>query len=389
MCCTKRFKCFSILGGLPVVIFLGDDVQLPPVLDTPVYKANSKSPAGMHGALVWKEFNEAVLLKTVVHQAEDQTYFKNVLGALREYKLTQDHATWLQKFQWGDLLKSHGQSFIDDMDENSLFVFPTHNEEWLHNKTKILKANERNPIAKVDAISHGSHAKGVSSENAKGLLPTVYLCIGCKVMLTTNLHVKFGLFNGSTGTVVEIIYPEGKTPKDCQPVCVMVKFQKYTGPPFVNHDVKIVPITPIKRKIDCFCYSCSITQIPLRLGWGTTIHRCQGMTIGEGESSRYIVINPGTRKFESLTPGALFVALSRAKTAGDDRTPPDFAWHPAVLVNQDRLCHIVNTPTTRARDLEIKRIQNLSNATFSKYSFISKSKILHKFRETTDLRHEE
>jgi hypothetical protein len=40
------------------------------------------------------------------------------------------------------------------------------------------------------------------------------------------------------------------------------------------------------------------------------------MTIGDGESSRYIVINPGTRKFESLNPGALFVALSRAKTAG-------------------------------------------------------------------------
>jgi hypothetical protein len=40
------------------------------------------------------------------------------------------------------------------------------------------------------------------------------------------------------------------------------------------------------------------------------------MTIGDGESSRYIVINPGTRKFESLNPGALFVALSRTKYIG-------------------------------------------------------------------------
>jgi hypothetical protein len=71
-----------------------------------------------------------------------------------------------------------------------------------------------------------------------------------------------------------------------------------------------VPITPVQRKVDCFCYGCKIIQIPLRLGWGTTIHRCQGMTIGDGESSRYIVINPGTKKFESLNPGALFVALS-------------------------------------------------------------------------------
>ncbi|CAC5402437.1 unnamed protein product [Mytilus coruscus] len=74
--------------GYPVAIFLDDDVQLPPVLDTPVYKGNSKSPTGMHGALVWKEFDNEVLLNSVVRQAEDQNYLKNIIGALREYKLT-------------------------------------------------------------------------------------------------------------------------------------------------------------------------------------------------------------------------------------------------------------------------------------------------------------
>ncbi|CAC5410886.1 unnamed protein product [Mytilus coruscus] len=62
----------------------------------------------MHGALVWKEFNNSFLSKTVVRQAED--HFKNVLGALREYKFTQEHTTRLQTFQWGDLRKSHVQS---------------------------------------------------------------------------------------------------------------------------------------------------------------------------------------------------------------------------------------------------------------------------------------
>lgn len=33
-------------GGIPVVVFLGDDVQLPPVLDLPVYiTPKNKSPA--------------------------------------------------------------------------------------------------------------------------------------------------------------------------------------------------------------------------------------------------------------------------------------------------------------------------------------------------------
>ena len=56
-------------------------------------------------------------------------------------------------------------------------------------------------------------------------------------------------------------------------------------------------------------------NIPVKPGWATTIHKCQGMTIGQSEPFNYIVINPGAMSFESRNPGALFVALSRAKSA--------------------------------------------------------------------------
>jgi hypothetical protein len=55
-------------GGLPVVIFLGDDVQLSPVLDSPVYNSSSKLPAALLGVLVWKDFKYSVNLKTIVRQ---------------------------------------------------------------------------------------------------------------------------------------------------------------------------------------------------------------------------------------------------------------------------------------------------------------------------------
>ena len=51
-------------GGLPVVIFLGDDVQLSPVLDSPVYSSSFKLPAALHGVLVWKDFKYSVNLRT-------------------------------------------------------------------------------------------------------------------------------------------------------------------------------------------------------------------------------------------------------------------------------------------------------------------------------------
>ena len=53
----------ALWGGLPVVVFFGDDVLLPPVLDSPVYNSSGKCPASMHGVLVWQNFNCAVHLQ--------------------------------------------------------------------------------------------------------------------------------------------------------------------------------------------------------------------------------------------------------------------------------------------------------------------------------------
>ena len=60
---------------------------------------------------------------------------------------------------------------------------------------------------------------------------------------------------------------------------------------------------------------------------------------------------------------ALYVVLSRAKTAGGHNEDPDFAFNAATLVNADHLQLKVQTPTTKARDLKVRRIYKLSNNT--------------------------
>lgn len=82
------------------------------------------------------------------------------------------------------------------------------------------------------------------------------------------------------------------------------------------------------------------------------------------------------KKFEARSPGALFVALSRGKSAGGEDVDPDFAWHPNVLINEDRLCQKVRTETTKASVNEIKRIDTITENTkrayphlFKKYQF--------------------
>ena len=62
--------------------------------------------------------------------------------------------------------------------------------------------------------------------------------------------------------------------------------------------------------------------------------------------------SPRDNGFEARNPGALFVALPRAKSAGGEGRDPDFAFHENVLINNDRFIP-VDTPTTRARAVEI------------------------------------
>lgn len=94
------------------VVFLwwifGDDVQLPPVLDAPVYNKKSLSPASMHGVLVWQEFNTSVVLKNVIRQKEHEKELIDVLSCLREYNESPCQAKWLQQFQWNNLKLTHG-----------------------------------------------------------------------------------------------------------------------------------------------------------------------------------------------------------------------------------------------------------------------------------------
>jgi hypothetical protein len=117
----------SSWGGLPVVIFLGDDVHLPPVCGSPVYKYKRTKPAALHGALEWKEFNTVVNLSSIIREDKIQTKLKESLMSLRENNLP-FQAKWLQTFQWDSFKMSHGQ-LLDRMLQHGLFVFPSHAEE--------------------------------------------------------------------------------------------------------------------------------------------------------------------------------------------------------------------------------------------------------------------
>lgn len=62
------------------------------------------------------------------------------------------------------------------MSEKGLFVFPTHQQVWDHNKIKLLEVNQSYPIAKLSAISKGVHANSMESDRYDGLQKNYFLC---------------------------------------------------------------------------------------------------------------------------------------------------------------------------------------------------------------------
>ena len=272
--CQCGMKTDKPWGDLPVVVFLGDDIQLPPVCDSPVYRCNSSKPASMRGALLWQSFNTVVTLTKIIRQNNEEQHFKNVLQSLRTYRTTQEDTDWLQKFQWDNLQQRYSPSAMQNMAKNALFAFPTHAEEWEHNKAQLLLANRDFPIAKITAECQGIHAKTSSADTAGGLIRTLYVCKSARVHLTTNINVKFGLFNGAVGNVMDIICSRGKSPQDGFPNFIIVEFPKFKGPPFMEDHPTWIPVPAVDRRLDCQC--CKRRQVPLRPGFGTTIHRLQG-----------------------------------------------------------------------------------------------------------------
>lgn len=69
---------------------------------------------------------------------------------------------------------------------------------------------------------------------------------------------------------------------------------------------------------------CTVQYCPLVAAWATTIHKFQGFEAGKDETDqiKQLIVDPGNIAWEQQCPGALYVALSRAKTMGDDSSPP-------------------------------------------------------------------
>lgn len=150
------------------------------------------------------------------------------------------------------------------------------------------------------------------------------LCKGAQIILRCNLWTAQGLCNGSLGVVEDIIYKPTTDQSNHLyevPICILVRFHRYTGPTIYNGLLPIVR-TSINFKIGST--KCLRKQFPLQLAYGISIHRSQGITLDS------CVVDIGDSEFGL---GLTYVALSRIKTFNGLLIDPAFPLERLMKIN--------------------------------------------------------
>lgn len=279
-------------GGIQILLF-GDFFQLPPVRmkeDGKDFCFNSRT---------WKELNlKTIILKEVKRQTE-----KELSEALNNVRIDKTNADDLKVFYTRDvepdfiapkdILQIFGTNADADAYNDKCFneiperpyIYEAKDEIYLYNdigEPSVTVINTKD-ITDKNISKYDLMALKKFNEDCKAP-DKLELKEGCRVMLLKNLDVKKGLANGSCGTIkqltsgsIDILFDNGVRAN-----MLPVEFE------YIKEGR-----TKIKR-----------TQYPLRLAYGITIHKSQGMTFDK------LVVN-FNRIFDY---GQAYVALSRTKT---------------------------------------------------------------------------
>ncbi|KAG6992212.1 ATP-dependent DNA helicase pif1 [Fusarium oxysporum f. sp. conglutinans] len=350
----------EFFGGLNILL-VGDFFQLPPVLQKPLYYDKEVQGVEIKGRNAYRRFDKTVFLKVVQRQrGDDQEAFRTALGELRLLQLSKE--SW-------KLLSSRVQAKLDDREVarfvNALRVYATKDRVNEYNHYHLDRLSR--PAIQVTAKNVGSGAAAAPDDKAGNLAKQIPICLGARLMLTSNLWQPVGLCNGARGTVYDIGWAPGAEPIQDPPCVIMMEFDKYNGPVFLTtpDGKKIVPILPVERDFLIGATLCTRTQFPLIVCYAITVHKSQSIT------EDMIVTDLSCRDFQT---GLSYVAVSRVKTleglmldAPFDRnhliyaSPPDdlhYIDYTARLLNQELIAGTTHLGPHRKVSLSMDYLDN-------------------------------
>jgi len=247
------------------ILAVGDFLQLPPIS---ISGETITLPAFM--GTYWDTFEVTKLTEI---KRQNNTEFLEVLRAIREDRLP-EVVDWIEEH-----IGFHNK---EDKEFIGSTIFSTNKAVNSFNQEKLDKLTGR---CKIYKTTQEGNPPPISSRIPK----EIKLKVGALVCIKVN-NLKEGYANGSLATILEL----GKT---------WVKVELFRTDEIrtivFNTQENIVPET--KKKVG------SITYMPLKLAYATTVHSCQGLTIEGGLQCK--LGDPFLKRLH----GGLNVILSRCK----------------------------------------------------------------------------
>jgi hypothetical protein len=243
----------DLFGGLPVVIFIGDFFQFPPVRGPALWKEPRRGrDEDENGRLLWHQFKQVIILDEQMRQSEDAP-FRDLLSRARAGTLTEADRAFLNSKTITSLVSPQLEDATTVVKLNSLrhqvnrvrmeqfaqtrsqkvYIFPA-----LHTRTK--STGPINLRLRADDLLQQP------DQGTKIPFPGLFLYTpNMPAVVLTNICTLLGLVNGAAGTAIGIVVdPTGRfvspvnsrKPNRFMPACKPNFLKSTTSIPFApNH----------------------------------------------------------------------------------------------------------------------------------------------------------
>ena len=255
----------EVWGGLPVVLLFGDDYQLMPIAEEGAIQGFHKKQEGVGkhvtnkmtssqllaygGQVLFTEgMTESVYCLTKNYRVACKQ-FKDLLGRVRIGKPSNDDAKKIMNLHMHHYRADKDFVNLVENGEKTMWLFTNNADKDAKNAEKLVETSKRLkvPVARLDCwydtnrLQNGSERCGVKSHfDPRSYVDHTDICVGARVAINkVNFLPEVGLYNGSIGTVKEIVYRTSVVgPNDKQhchlPDYVVVDFPNLNLPPHIR-----------------------------------------------------------------------------------------------------------------------------------------------------------